>query len=243
MEKDAATKIQKKKIPTKKRKRKKTSNPNRKKQSERIVKKRINQKNLPKKKQLKRKRRKSKESKNVFNRVMLELSGAIFLVGFVLWFLSFFTFTFVKIDGYAMMPTLSEKDLVFVNRLGPKKRFKLVYIRLPNGAGTCVRRIVGLPGEQIEYLQDQLYVNHQKKEETFILDEKRQADSNGIFYTENFTMNQQFNEVTIPTGKYLVMGDNRPYATDSRYYGFVGEKEIIGTVEMRVLPLHKMEQY
>lgn len=185
--------------------------------------------------------RKKKPRQQIGKQFLVILGSAILLTGLIIWLLVIFLFPIAKIDGYGMMPTLSKHDIVFVNRFRSIKRFKLAYIKLPNGQGTSILRIVGLPGEQIEYVQDQLYVNHEMKEEPFILVGKKQAADKESLFTENFTLSQEFREATIPLGKYLVLGDNRPYATDSRYYGFIDEKDILGIVEMRVLPLHKME--
>ncbi|MEI5994295.1 signal peptidase I [Candidatus Enterococcus mansonii] len=189
------------------------------------------------------KKRKRKLWKKSIRRIVSELISSIALAALFIWVISLFTFTFTRIDGYGMMPTLTKNDTVFVNRLGEKKRFKLVYIKLPNNQGTSVRRIIGLPGEEIKYSKDKLYVDHVSKEEKFILDEIQQADANSTFYTEDFTINQKFKTNTIPKGKFLVLGDNRPYSTDSRYFGLIDEKSIIGVVEMRVLPIHKMVRY
>lgn len=188
------------------------------------------------------KKRKRKKMPLV-KQIILELIAAIILAVSLLWLLALFTFTFAKVDGYGMLPSLSAKDTVFVSKLSEKRRFDLVYIKLPNGKGTSVRRIIALPGDQVKYDKDQLFINSEMREEKFIAKEVQQADIDGSFYTKDFTLNQQFNEAVIPKGKYLVLGDNRPYSTDSRYYGLLDEKNIIGIVKMRVFPLHKMEKY
>ncbi|MBO0471769.1 signal peptidase I [Enterococcus sp. DIV0242_7C1] len=176
-------------------------------------------------------------------RLFLELISAVILTSVLIWLISIVTFTFVKIDGYAMMPSLAAKETVFVSKLSEKKRFKLVAIKLADRKEIIIRRIVGMPGENIRYDKDRLYINNEAVEEKFIAEEIQQADISGSFYTKDFTSEQLFNENMIPKGKYLILGDNRPYSTDSRFYGLIDEKEIIGVVTMRIFPLHKMTKF
>lgn len=200
----------------------------------------------PKKKLKKKIRIKNKKKKVRAKRikiVLLELLFTILASTFILWGASFFTFTFTKVQGYGMIPNLAENEVVFVNRNAVKRRFKLVYIKKPDGKGNDIRRIIGLPGESVRYKDDQLYINGTMKTEKFIYEEIGEAKNTGHTYTEDFTLEEQFNLTRIPEKKYLVLGDNRPYSTDSRYYGLVDEKEIIGVVQMRVLPINFIEQF
>lgn len=141
-----------------------------------------------------------------------------------------------------MSKTLEDGEVVVVNKLAKVKRFDLVYIKVPKSKDKSIRRIIGRPGESLYYKNDQLFIDGQEKDENFIDDYKMQFEQGGMLYTEDFTVNTLTGSPTIPQGKYLVLGDNRPYATDSRYYKLVDEKEIIGKVEMRVLPLHKFQR-
>ncbi|GGD04958.1 signal peptidase I [Enterococcus wangshanyuanii] len=141
-----------------------------------------------------------------------------------------------------MSDTLEDGEVVVVNKLSKIKRFDLVYLKVPKSKDKSIRRIIGQPGESLYYKNGQLFINEQEKDEAFIGDYKNQFEQDGMLYTEDFTLKSLTGNPTIPKGKYLVLGDNRPYATDSRYYQLVDEKEIIGKVEMRVLPLHKLQR-
>ncbi|MGX7273998.1 signal peptidase I [Enterococcus haemoperoxidus] len=160
----------------------------------------------------------------------------------ILYITSLFTFTFARVEGYSMSETLEDGDVVIVNKMAQIKRFDLVYIKVPNSKDKSVRRIIGCPGDSLYYKNGQLFIDEQEKDESFIADYKRQFEQDGMIYTEDFTLKALTGDPTIPKGKYLVLGDNRPYATDSRYYKLVDEKELIGKVEMRVLPLHKIQK-
>ena len=103
--------------------------------------------------------------------------------------------------------------------------------------------MIGFPGETIKIKEDTLYVDGQKFEEKYLNDEINQSQQNGSNYTDDFSIYSLTGEAVIPSGKYLVLGDNRPYGTDSRDYSFIDKEEIVGVVNMRLLPINDMEKY
>ncbi|WYJ95157.1 signal peptidase I [Enterococcus sp. 9D6_DIV0238] len=158
------------------------------------------------------------------------------------------TQTVFKIEknvGYGMREALDDGDLVYIDRLARYKRFSLVNIKTPRTNESSIRRIIGLPGERIYYINDALYVNDRLVVERFLESRLAQIRIEGNIYTENFD-SKELSETTngiLPEGKYLVLGDNRPFTTDSRYYGLINEDEIIGTMKLRWWPLHKIRSY
>ncbi|WP_225534759.1 MULTISPECIES: signal peptidase I [unclassified Enterococcus] len=191
-----------------------------------------------KKKKINKRKRRLRKIKLLFVEIVLTL---LVTIG-VLYTLSLFTFSLARVEGYSMSATLEDGDIVVVNKLAKVKRFDLVYLKVPKSKEKSIRRIIGRPGESLYYKNGQLFINEQEKDEAFIGEYKKQFEQDGMLYTEDFTLKALTGSPTIPQGKYLVLGDNRPYATDSRYYQLVDEKEIIGKVEMRVLPLHKLQR-
>ncbi|MGX7130667.1 signal peptidase I [Enterococcus wangshanyuanii] len=191
-----------------------------------------------KNKKVNKRKKRLRKMKILFFEIALTL---VVTIG-ILYVLSLFTFSFAKVEGYSMSDTLEDGEVVVVNKLSKIKRFDLVYLKVPKSKDKSIRRIIGQPGESLYYKNGQLFINEQEKDEAFIGDYKNQFEQDGMLYTEDFTLKSLTGNPTIPKGKYLVLGDNRPYATDSRYYQLVDEKEIIGKVEMRVLPLHKLQR-
>ncbi|WP_086315513.1 signal peptidase I [Enterococcus sp. 7F3_DIV0205] len=200
----------------------------------------INRKKKNKAKRLlERKQRQKKKRKARIKRMLLEFGLSLFFLGVVLFLLSVFTFSFTKVKGYSMIPTLNNGEWVFVNKLAKPKRFKLIVYKDAKSKETSVRRVIGMPQETIYYKEDKLYINDTEVYERFLETEIQRAKSAKSSYTEDW-----FPKITtIPKGKYLVLGDNRPYAADSREYGYIDEKEIVGVVEMRVLPIHQIQQF
>ena len=94
-----------------------------------------------------------------------------------------------------------------------------------------IKRVVGLPGETIEYKDNFLYVNGEKYKEKFLGDE---------VITEDFSL-KELGYDKIPKGYYLVLGDNRENSKDSRSFGLVKEKDIVGLAWIRLYPFNKIK--
>ena len=185
----------------------------------------------------KKKKRQRKKRLQLLQDLLLAIAGASVLIPLgVSFFIQFSTIT-----GYGMSPTLRNDDVVIVNKTKELKRFDLVLFK--KGNTTQIRRVIGLPGEIIEYGEDHLYVDGQKIDEKFIVDEVNESQRNGMNFTEDFTIVDMISQQMIPKGKYLLLGDNRSYATDSRHYGLVDVQMIVGVVKMKVLPLEDFQVY
>lgn len=186
----------------------------------------------------KRKRQKYKELRREVGMTFL----IIFLIGLVL---SRLVFSLPENDGYGMIGSLSDGDRVYVNRLGEMRRFSLIYFKQPDGNGMSIRRIIGLPGEQVRYTNDDLYIDGRLVVERFLQKTLGQAKLADEVITKDFDSTDilKTDDGIIPDDHYLVLGDNRGYATDSRYYGVVDKKKIIGTVELRWWPFYQIRSY
>ena len=84
-----------------------------------------------------------------------------------------------------------------------------------------IKRIIGLPGESIEYKDNELYVNGKKVKDKF-----------GTYETEDFYYN-------VPKGEYFVLGDNRTNSMDSRVFGSFKKKQIRGKTKLTIFPFSR----
>lgn len=169
-----------------------------------------------------------------FKELFLALAGgSILVVGLTLMVVSILT-----IQGFSMVPTLREGDKVLIRKQGDLKRFDLVVFTV-GGKGPQVRRIIGLPGETVRYADDTLYINEQPVDEKFLVEAINESQKNGRNYTEDFEQKT----VVIPEGYYFVLGDNRPYANDSRQYGFVAKDRVLGKVIAKLFPFNELESF
>lgn len=155
----------------------------------------------------------------------------------------YFLFTPIAVDGESMMPTLENGDRMIVNKIGYKigepKRFDIVVFHAPEKKN-YIKRVIGLPGETLEYKNDQLYINGEPIDEPYLDAYKSQITEGTL--TEDFSLKDiGVNLEEIPEGFVFVMGDNRRYSKDSRHIGFVDQKEIIGNTSLIFWPFSEIK--
>ncbi len=97
-------------------------------------------------------------------------------------------------------------------------------IGLSSPDSVVIKRVIGLPGETIEIIDNQLYIDGVPLDEPYLGPESRMAN---------------FGPVTVEAGTYFLMGDNRARSSDSRRIGAVSEKDIIGRAFVRMWPLSR----
>ena len=132
----------------------------------------------------------------------------------------------VSVGGNSMYPTIHDGSLGFSNivsaRVGHIDRFDIVIIS-PNGREEqIIKRVIGLPGETIEYYNDVLYVNGVAYEEDFL---DQQHVSSELARTGRAHFTEDFSYV-LGENEYFCMGDNRIISADSRVYGPFSLEEI-----------------
>lgn len=138
-----------------------------------------------------------------------------------------------KVSGLSMFPTMHSGDYIITNKIGyrlnePDKGQIIVFKNPRDESQDFIKRIIGLPGDTIKVQGGHVYVNSSLLNETKYLDTTI-TTSPGSFLKER-------EEVTIPQGHYVVMGDNRPASSDSREWGFIARDEIIGEAFFRYFP-------
>ena len=130
----------------------------------------------------------------------------------------------IKVNGESMMNTLHDGDIMILNIIGYRmddlKRFDIVVVNTKREY--IIKRVIGLPGETIEYRDNQLYVNGKKVKDSYASQE-----------TEDF-------KVTVKKGHYFVLGDNRTNSLDSRYFGMFSKKDILGKTKLTIFPFNRV---
>lgn len=149
---------------------------------------------------------------------------------------SFLLFKGTTVQGYGMTPTIHNGDVVIAKRTKKFKRFDVLVLK--QGAKKQVCRVIGFSGETVRYQNDVLWINDEPVDEKFIVDEINETQSHGKAYTDDFVSGEISGSRTIPEGYCFVLGDNRPYATDSRHTGLIAMRNIEGVVVLRVLPVN-----
>ncbi|MGN1401459.1 MAG: signal peptidase I [Bacillus sp. (in: firmicutes)] len=162
-------------------------------------------------------------------------------LGLVLFlFIRTFLFSSYEVDGISMESTLANGDKLVVNRIGYDfgniSRFDIIVFHANNG-NDYVKRVIGLPGERLEYKNDQLFIDGQPVDEPFLISKKNVIL--GQKETGDFTLEEIENnkDGKVPENYLFVMGDNRMNSLDSRHFGFVSIEDVVGKVNIRYWPL------
>lgn len=164
-----------------------------------------------------------------------ELYPYIVIVVVVVLFRTFIA-TPVRVDGSSMYSTLKNGEILILNKLNKSyERFDIVVIdvEIDGKKSKLVKRIIGLPGESIEYKDNELYING------VVIDDVASAR------TDDFSLNEIYNIEKLPDDYYFVMGDNRNYSRDSRdnTVGIIKKDDIVGTTTLRIFPFNKINKF
>lgn len=188
----------------------------------------------------KRKKRKKKNSRVTL--VIKELVISLIVGTLIGAMIFFYVYSFQRMTGNGMAPVIEKNDMLLVNkRFKELNRFDVVFLEGSNKDGAV--RVIGLPGESVRYKEDYLYVNEQPVDEKFLIKTINTYNKDGKTFTEGESSDQLLQVDKIPKGYYFVLGDNRPHATDSRYYGLVSKDDIKGKVPMTLLPIKRIDHY
>lgn len=144
----------------------------------------------------------------------------------------------VPVTGNSMESTLSQGDMVVMEKLTSIHRFDVIVFQQSDGS-IYTKRVIGLPGESVTYDKDQLYINGKPIDEPF-LKKNQTADDSSAPYTTDFTLDELIDSDELPEDSYFVLGDNRRISKDSRSFGAVDSKKILGKVRFVYFPLNHM---
>jgi signal peptidase I len=177
----------------------------------------------------------------------------------------------------SMKPTILEGDRVLVNKLAydlkvpfttwhlaqwdNPKRGDIVVFHSPADGMRLVKRVVGLPGDRVELVNNELFVNGAalkyealprqtvaelpSAEQPFheFATEELGSHPHPVMATPTLPARRTFGPVIVPAGRYFMMGDNRDNSFDSRYYGSVDRREILGRASAVVMSMDHGNHY
>lgn len=178
---------------------------------------------------------KEKTTKNNIVKVILEWIATIGIALVIALLINKFLFFKVKIPSESMVPTLNVGDQLFASRVHnvqSLKRGDIVVFNFKPKDEVFIKRLIGLPGDNITIKAGVVYVNGEKLEEDYV---KNPEVTDGVY--------------SVPEGKYFFLGDNRAISDDARKwqneYGitYIDEEDIQGKAIIKVWPLKDITIY
>jgi len=138
----------------------------------------------------------------------------------------------IRVNGTSMSSTLENGEIMILNEtkyyFNDVKRFDIVVVK--QGKSKLIKRVIGLPGDTLKFENNILYINGEIVEEPYLREE-----------TLDFSLAKfNYDNDVIPDKCYFVMGDNRDDSLDSRYFGCIEKKDILGSAKLVVYPFNKI---
>lgn len=201
----------------------------------------------------------NEEKKSAYKGVgsfILEVVKIVILAFIIIVPIRVFLFQPFFVQGASMEPSFEDGQYLIINEFGFKetnigfnsynifkvnsfrdiKRQRVMIFRYPlDSRKFFIKRVIGLPGEKLQIKNGQVIIFNEENPEGFILDERE--------YLPLGLKTAGEAAVTLGSGEYFVMGDNRMFSLDSRAWGPIHGSDIIGEVALRAWPFDKISLY
>ncbi len=144
----------------------------------------------------------------------------------------------IKVNGSSMYPTLKDQSLGFANILSYQlfgvDRFDVVIVYVEALDEYLVKRVIALPNEIVEMKDDKLYVDGVLIDQSFL---------NPDYLKEFNQFTTSFGPLQIGENEVFLLGDNRPYSSDSRVFGAFSLEDVIAKDTYIFYPLHEINWF
>lgn len=141
-----------------------------------------------------------------------------------------FVFSPIRVNGTSMVPTLKDGDIMILNEIGYRinglERFDIAVANVDGEK--LIKRVIGLPGEYVEFKDNKLYINGEYVEENFTHGDTKDFSLTKLKYDK------------IPEDYYFLVGDNRGNSKDSRIIGLIHKSKIMGKTKLIIFPFSRL---
>ncbi len=161
--------------------------------------------------------------------MLRELLETVISAGIIAFLIITFIGQVTVVKGASMEPTLQDNERLIANKISyrftPPQRGDIIIFKPPlETKRNYIKRIIGIPGDKIQIINGEVYLNDEKLEEPYV----------------KYRSFEDLPAFTVPPDSYFVLGDNRSNSSDSRYWGFVPRKNVIGKAWAVFWPLNRM---
>lgn len=187
--------------------------------------------------------------KNVLFTVAILVGAPLFAL-----LLTIFVFQSYRVDGISMEKTLQNNDRLIIWKFPetvarirgqvhmPARGEVIVFVKedMPDANGTnkqLIKRVIGLPGDRVVVTDGKITIYNAKNPNGFNPD-KDKSFTDGIATETSGDI-----DMTVEDGQVFVCGDNRPHSLDSRFFGAIPAKDIVGKLSYRIAPVGKFEHF
>ena len=158
-----------------------------------------------------------------------ELLETVISAGVIAFIIITFIGQVTVVQGASMESTLHNNERLIANKIGYRfespKRGEIIIFRPPlDTKRNYIKRVIGIPGDKIQIVEGKIYLNDKVLKESYI----------------EFNSYENMPNLVVPENSYFVLGDNRPNSSDSRYWGFVPRKNVVGKAWVIFWPLNKI---
>lgn len=159
---------------------------------------------------------------------LFELTRGVIAFLIIVSLVHFFLGTLFLVSGSSMEPNFVENQIIFVEKISylqsSARRGEVVGLRFPGDPQNrkFIKRIIGLPGEKIEIKEGQVLINGNLLLETYLVSDLQTGGNINL---------------TLAKDQYYILGDNRPISNDSRIFGPISKRDLIGRAYFIVWPL------
>ena len=174
---------------------------------------------------------------NKLGLIFLEFVKIALLAGLTIGLVRYFLFKPFYVKGSSMVPTFEQSEYLIVDELTYRfrnpERGEVIVFHAPVGAGDFyLKRIIGLPGERVKIEEKKIIIFNNDYLQGVVLKEPYiTEETNGAL------------TITLSDSQFFVLGDNRDASYDSRQFGAIDRKAIIGRAVLRGFPFHKIATF
>jgi len=137
-----------------------------------------------------------------------------------------------RVQGSSMIPNFRDGEMILTDKISYRftqpKRGQVIIFQSPIGEKDLIKRVTGLPGETLTLKNGEIFINGKKLEEKYLPADVKTFP--GQFIKED-------QPITIGSNQFIVFGDNRPHSQDSREWGTVDKKQIVGRAWLIYWPI------